>query len=157
MVIIWKDKTQVTKEDIIENLKRVDKGKELTMPLTVLNGEFKREYNKKYNACIDIAEFKPRTKHQPKEPVTKICIICGDEFNTKDYNQLMCRKKECKEERRRFNRKRYYKIYNQRSEVKAKNKKYAKKYYKNIYYPKHKKKILAHQKECYQKRKLKKS
>jgi len=35
---------QITKEDIEKNLKRVDEGKPLTIPLAILNGIFKQKY-----------------------------------------------------------------------------------------------------------------
>jgi len=38
----------MNEEIIKENLKRVENGEPLTMPLSILNGEFKREYKKKY-------------------------------------------------------------------------------------------------------------
>jgi hypothetical protein len=38
-------KDEVNDDIILENLKNVEKGKALTMPLVVLNGKFKKAYN----------------------------------------------------------------------------------------------------------------
>ena len=42
---VWKDKRQVTEEEIEENLQRVEEEKPLTLPLAVLDGRFKKEYD----------------------------------------------------------------------------------------------------------------
>jgi len=41
------EEPKVTKEVIEENLKRVENGKALTIPLIILNGKFKRRYYNK--------------------------------------------------------------------------------------------------------------
>ena len=65
------------KEEIKINLKKVENGEALTVPLSVLNGEFKKRYFK-------------RVKFVPK---VLICEICGKKFKQKYYNQLICSKK----------------------------------------------------------------
>ena len=43
---------KLTKKDIEENLKAIEKGKPLTKSLCLLNGEFKREYNLRTGADV---------------------------------------------------------------------------------------------------------
>lgn len=67
------------------NLKRVKEGKALTMPLSVLNGQFKKAYFRKGTRQI-------MTMH-------KFCLICEREFTTKNSSLTCspnCRKKYIK-------------------------------------------------------------
>ena len=68
---------QQFQKQIQENLKRVENGEELNVPLAILNGEFKEAY------------FHPN-KFIPKK---LNCIICGKIFKQKFYNQITCSKK----------------------------------------------------------------
>ena len=63
---------EVTKEVIEENLKRIEEGKPLTMPLVILNGELKKEYFRRNKTPEEIAKQKeyyqrPEVKAKQKE------------------------------------------------------------------------------------------
>jgi len=64
---------QITQELINENLKRVENGEALTMPLSILNGEFKEAY------------FNPE--------IFRECLECGKRFKiTKHFHRLCSNK-----------------------------------------------------------------
>ena len=60
----------ITEKDIIENLKRADEGKPLTIPLAVLNGEFKKRWfgDKEYQRkCQREYNQRPEVKKYHRE------------------------------------------------------------------------------------------
>ena len=83
------------------NLKRVEEGKALTIPLAVLNGKFKEEYRKR------VGEFEKLDKEELKA-----------------YQKAYHQKPEAK-----AHQKAYQKAYYQRPEVKSHKKAYQKAYY----------------------------
>ena len=113
---------EVTKEVIEENLKRIEEGKPLTMPLVILNGELKKEYFRRNKTPEEIA--KQKEYYQRPEVKAK----------QKEYHQRPEVKAKQKEYRQRLEVKAKQKEYYQRPEVKAKQKEY---------YQKNRDKILA--------------
>ena len=109
-----------TEQEIQENLVKVKNGEALTIPLSILDGEFKRRYFNQF-------------KWNPK---TLKCKECGKEFMQKQHSQIYCSKECCKERQRKYNqeprakqkRKEYSKKYLQRPEVKERKRKYGREY-----------------------------
>lgn len=73
-------KPKPTEEQIEENLKRVQNGKPLSVPLAYLNGVFKRAFKKRFGTFGDgsqPSEAEKRARH-PKPLV--FCARCGNKF-----------------------------------------------------------------------------
>ncbi|MHA1225353.1 MAG: hypothetical protein ACTSPV_01255 [Candidatus Hodarchaeales archaeon] len=111
------------KKQIEINLRNVEEGKPLTVPLAVLNGEFKREYNKRTGANINLTQSKPYRTYKEWKFEGK-CVVCGKKFKSRNPTRITC-SKECYNERMR----KYRKEYNQRPEVKKRVREYRKEYY----------------------------
>lgn len=111
---------QVSEEIIEENLERVKEGESLTMPLAILDGEFKKRYFGKkeviFRECLIckknfrvtfinrfLCSNKCRKKHKElirekkKEnnfkPEKRICIVCNKEFLAEIFNKKKCSEK----------------------------------------------------------------
>lgn len=119
---------EITQEVIQKNLRNVEEGKELTIPLAVLNGEFKKQYFK--------------------------CKKCGktiSEGNISGY----CRKCIQKSPEVKKRMKEYHKKYNQRPEVKKRRREYYQKKKEKLkarqkeYRQKNKEKLNARRRELY--------
>jgi len=117
------------KSEIEENLKRVENGEALTIPLIILNGKFKEEYRKRYG------EFEKFTKEERLERIRKQKPEV--QAHIKAYKKAYNQKPEIKERMRKYQQKYYQKPevkermrkYYQKPEVKEKARKYKQKYY----------------------------
>jgi hypothetical protein len=116
------------KEAIEENLRLVELGEPLNIPLSLLNGEFKQQY------------------FHPNKLKKLLCIICKKQFKQKRISQVCC-SKNCT--------KAHQKAYYQRPEVKAHQKAYYQrpevKAHQKAYYQRPE--VKAHQKAYYQRNK----
>ncbi len=118
------------KTEIEENLKRVKEGKPLTIPLAVLNGEFKRRYFVCLNCGAPISDGN----------LSGYCTKCRIEYNNRKYRQNPEVKKRLRE---------YMKKYRQKPEVKKKMREYWREYYQK---PEVKKKMREYMREYYRKK-----
>ena len=118
---------KIPEEKIEENLKNIELGKDLTLNLAVLNGEFKKRYFKCKECGKPISEWS----------MTGYCTKCyykSEELKKKikEYHQKPEIKERLKEYRRKYYQKpeikERMKEYRQRPEVKKRMREYIRKY-----------------------------
>jgi hypothetical protein len=96
-----KIKEEIIKEDINRNLKNVDGGKPLDISLSVLNGEFKEEYRKKYG------EFEKQDKEEVKKKMREYYQKPEIKKKMREYYQKPEIKKKKREYMREYQRKKF--------------------------------------------------
>jgi len=87
---------ELTEQQIEQNLKLVEQGKPLTIPLAVLNGEFKKRYFKCKNCGKTISEGN----------IIGFCYKCNPEVKKKqrEYQREYYQKPEVKKKQREYQR-----------------------------------------------------
>jgi hypothetical protein len=114
----------VGESDIIRNLRLVEEGKALDMPLSVLNGELKRKW---FEPIIKARERAYNQKPEVKAKRKAYQRAYNQNPENKARERAYQQKPEVKAVKRA-----YMKVYNQKPENKAKKKAYDKARYKRI-------------------------